>query len=90
MPKTHEYGLSHKSGEIRIAFMAGNDGMRHKLYGGVILGSSDKGRTHAMYSIDDEKDWSDDFHTFSFKWFPRKLNLCAKKNQRVFRILFFF
>lgn len=69
-PKAYKYGYSHKSGEIRVAFVHGNSGMRHKLNGGVILGSSDAARSYAMYSTNSETDWTNDFHIFSVQWLP--------------------
>lgn len=69
VPKNQEYGLLfHKSGEIVVAFLPGNDGLRRKLYGGVILGHTDRARTYAMYSTQEDKDWSDDFHVYTVKW----------------------
>lgn len=64
------YGSEYKSGEMRVALTFGNEGLRQKLHGGVILGSSEKARSFGLKVIEKSEDLSSDFHIYSLKWQP--------------------
>ncbi|ERL92074.1 beta-1,3-glucan-binding protein [Dendroctonus ponderosae] len=73
--ESEEYGSGYESGQIRIAFAAGNEGENRKLEGGVILGSIPAARKYAMKTIEKTQSWTDDFHNFSALWKPDSITL---------------
>ena len=69
--KNLDYGPAYNSGQLRIAFAAGNRLFGDRLSGGAILGSSEKLRKHAIKSTELNTElWSDDFHTYVIEWKP--------------------
>lgn len=67
-PKSEEYGENYQSGQIRIAFLPGNSEMSKVMYGGVILGASNSGRSYGMKTIRKTNGWSNEFHRFIIEW----------------------
>lgn len=75
-PVEFAYGLEYDSGQMRVAFSAGNTGLGNELQGGIILGTSEEARRYGMRkSINDEGAWSDDFHVYSLYWTPHVISL---------------
>ena len=73
MPKKYEYGPHYDSGQIRIAFLAGNDNLNDVLKVGCIFSDSHKGRTHNIKDIKKQQGWNNEFHIFSINWTPGML-----------------
>ncbi|XP_066246310.1 beta-1,3-glucan-binding protein-like [Euwallacea similis] len=74
-PESGEYGSGYESGQIRIAFLGGNEDTNKKLQGGLVLGDSPAARKYAMKSIDKYQSWTDDYHNFSVLWKPDSISL---------------
>ncbi|GJQ68275.1 GNBP3 [Trypoxylus dichotomus] len=68
-PKKFEYGTQEfSSGEIRVAFLAGNSQLDKELHGGIMLGVSDEARQFGLRQLKRDNSWNDDFHVFSTIW----------------------
>ncbi|GLV44857.1 Gram-negative bacteria binding protein 3 [Carabus blaptoides fortunei] len=75
-PAEFAYGLQYDSGQMRVAFSAGNAGLGNELQGGVILGTTEEARRYGMRkSVNDEGEWSDNFHVYSLHWTPHMISL---------------
>ncbi|KAJ8930601.1 hypothetical protein NQ314_016571 [Rhamnusium bicolor] len=70
-----EYGPNYESGQIRIAFTAGNSEMNKILKGGIILGSQNVARNYGLKNIERHRTWCDDFHKFVINWKPGEFAL---------------
>lgn len=81
-PLNEEYGPFYESGQIRIAFCAGNSNMTDVLSGGCVLGNSNKGKNHFMKTIKKvSESWTDDFNVFSVTWTDAKITLDVNGNR---------
>lgn len=69
-PKDSAYGRHYDSGEMKIAFVPGNDDLGKDLAAGVTLSSSEDGRTYGIRHYQDEEHWGNAFHTYGLKWKP--------------------
>ncbi|XP_060535348.1 beta-1,3-glucan-binding protein [Cylas formicarius] len=65
-----DYGSYYQSGQIRIAFVSGNEQESKTLQGGAILGDSKAARKYAVKAVQRVSSWSDDFHVFTAIWKP--------------------
>lgn len=66
-----DYGPGYASGQIRIAYLAGNANDNKKLKGGLILGFRPAARNYALKTIEDyQGTWTDKYHNFSILWKP--------------------
>nr|XP_022908352.1 beta-1,3-glucan-binding protein-like [Onthophagus taurus] len=74
-PKKFSYGSGFNSGEMRIAFVLGNEHLNGALCGGLILGDDEKGRNFALKKIIKNINWSDDFHIFGLEWYRDKVTV---------------
>ncbi|XP_063910735.1 beta-1,3-glucan-binding protein-like [Zophobas morio] len=75
-PLNEPYGPDYASGQIRIAFLPGNEHLNKNLQGGCILGSSQAGRNYGMKTIKtDTGTWGDDFHVFTLIWKPDQITV---------------
>ncbi|XP_066149676.1 beta-1,3-glucan-binding protein-like [Euwallacea fornicatus] len=73
--ENEEYGSGYESGQIRVAFLGGNEDTNKKLQGGLILGNSLAARKYAMKSIDQYQSWTNEYHNFSVLWKPDSISL---------------
>ncbi|XP_063910734.1 beta-1,3-glucan-binding protein-like [Zophobas morio] len=75
-PLNEPYGPDYASGQIRIAFLPGNEQLNRNLRGGCILGSSQAGRNYGMKTIKKNTGtWGDDFHVFTVVWKPDQITV---------------
>ena len=65
-PENSEYGPNYESGQIRIAFLAGNEKYNKNLQGGVILGSKPLARKFGMKTTSNQASWSNEYHKFIY------------------------
>lgn len=70
-----EYGPSYESGQIRVAFVAGNQRDNQKLEGGLILGAKTPARKYAIKSTESGVPWTDAFHNYTVEWTPAGITL---------------
>ncbi|KAL1491801.1 hypothetical protein ABEB36_012344 [Hypothenemus hampei] len=73
--ESEKYGPGYQSGQMRVAFLAGNDGANTKLKGGVILGQTYQARNYAMKTYEASEPWTNDFHNFTVLWKPESITL---------------
>nr|XP_008191497.1 PREDICTED: beta-1,3-glucan-binding protein isoform X2 [Tribolium castaneum] len=75
-PVSEEYGSDYASGQIRVAFLPGNQAMAQQLYGGCVLGPTTAARNYALKVIRKTDGlWSDDYHKFTAVWKPDQITL---------------
>ncbi|KAF7268731.1 hypothetical protein GWI33_018084 [Rhynchophorus ferrugineus] len=71
------YGPNYESGQIRIAFSAGNNMFNRRLEGGAILGGKTAARNYATKIWDGKSPWADEFHIYTALWEPEQITLSA-------------
>ncbi|XP_072397197.1 beta-1,3-glucan-binding protein-like [Diabrotica undecimpunctata] len=74
-PSAETYGKHYASGQMRIAYIEGNDDANNILKGGVILGDSEPARNYYMMNITRENSWADTFHKYRLEWRPDSITL---------------
>lgn len=62
------YGPGYQSGQIRIAFTAGNDDAANSLFGGCILGNSSEARKFGIRKTRKDESWCNGFHVYTARW----------------------
>lgn len=71
-----DYGPGYASGQIRIAYLAGNANDNKQLKGGLILGFRPAARNYALKTIEDyQGTWTDKYHNFSILWKPDRVSV---------------
>nr|XP_023017872.1 beta-1,3-glucan-binding protein-like isoform X1 [Leptinotarsa decemlineata] len=74
-PLSEIYGSNLQSGQIRVAFVAGNLNENHILHGGITLGATPAARAYGDRTTERRSHWSDDFHTFTVNWKPNGISV---------------
>ncbi|KAF7268732.1 hypothetical protein GWI33_018085 [Rhynchophorus ferrugineus] len=74
-PEKEIYGPNYESGQIRIAYSAGNNMFNRRLEGGAILGNKAAARNYAIKVSDRNSPWADQFHTYTVLWEPERITL---------------
>lgn len=67
-PVNEGYGPGYDSGQIRIAFVPGNENLNKILSGGILLGQSKAARNYGIRKLTKETNWSRQFHRFIVTW----------------------